>query len=276
MDMRGMGYGKPKQGIYEQHEELERLASLYPDQVIPFVHIDPRSGSPDLLGPDPVEFIREFHGKGFRGIKLYPPLGYDAEEALLTPVYEYAHENSLPVMVHCTKGGVKNRKFKKEDVERTTAPHKYRRVLSEFPGMRLCLAHYGGSDDWDSYLKKGWLDDNKSLDDDKRFKKMDWLSQISTMIRSGDYPNLFTDISYTIFRYQRYIPVLKVLLENKRIRKRVLFGSDYYMIEREKTPERELSIRLRSALGRRTFNLIAHRNPVLYLNGDTRAGENRR
>ena len=55
---------------------------------------------------------------------------------------------------------------------------------------------------------------------------------------------------------------------------RVLFGSDYYMIEREKTPERELSIRLRSALGRDTFNLIAHHNPILYLNGGTRAGEN--
>ena len=261
MDMRGMGYGKPRQDINEQHVELKRLADRYPDQIIPFIHIDPRSGGPDLPGPDPLEFIRKFHKKGFRGIKLYPPLGYDAADELLMPIYGYANEHSLPVMVHCTRGGVRNREFRDGDVERTTAPHKYRSVLSEFPGMRLCLAHYGGSDDWDGYLKKGWLDDGAPLE------KMDWMSQISTMIRSGDYPNLFTDISYTIFRYERYIPMLKVLLENEKIRGKVLFGSDYYMIEREKTSERELSMRLRSALGRDTFNLIAHRNPILYLKG---------
>ena len=261
MDMRGMGYGKPKQDIYEQHMELKKLADFYPDQIIPFIHIDPRSGGPDLPGPEPVRFIRKFHEKGFRGIKLYPPLGYDADDERLTPIYEYAHKNILPVMVHCSRGGVRNRNFKDEDIERTTAPHKYRRVLSEFPKMRLCLAHYGGSGDWDSYLKKEWLDDGAP------FEEMDWLSQISTMIRSGDYPNLFADISYTIFRYERYIPVLKVLLEDEKIRNRILFGSDYYMIERERTQERELSIRLRSALGRETFNLIAHNNPIRYLEG---------
>lgn len=261
MDMRGMGYGEPRQDIDNQHLELKSLVDCYPDQIIPFIHIDPRSGTPCLSGPNSLAFIRKFHEKGFKGIKLYPPLGYDPTAEFLMPIYKYANEHNLPVMVHCNRGGVKNKRFKDKDINRTTAPHKYRQVLSRFPEMRLCLAHYGGSEEWDRYLKCEWLDDNTSLEE------MDWLSQISTMIRSGNYPNLFADISYTIFRYERYIPVLKVLLEDERIRSRVLFGSDYYMIEREKTPERELSIRLRSALGRDTFNLIAHHNPILYLNG---------
>ncbi len=266
MDMRGMGYGKPEQDINEQHVELKRLAECYPDQIIPFIHIDPRSGGPDLSGPDPVEFIQKFHKKGFKGIKLYPPLGYDAADKSLMPIYKYANDHSLPVMVHCSRGGVRRKGFKDEDVDKTTAPHKYRRILSDFPEMKLCLAHYGGGDDWDSYLEDEWLDDDTPLE------KMDWLSQISTMIREGKYPNLFTDISYTIFKFERYIPVLKVLLEDDKIRKRVLFGSDYYMIEREGFREKELSIRLRSELCKDTFNLIAHCNPTRYLYGDTQVG----
>lgn len=262
MDMRGMGYGEPKQDINEQHLELKRLAECYPDQIIPFIHIDPRSGGPELSGPDPVEFIQKFHKKGFKGIKLYPPLGYDAADDLLMPIYGYANEHSLPVMVHCTRGGVRNKKFKDEDVDRTTAPHKYCDILSKFPKMRLCLAHYGGSEDWKRYLEDEWHDDDTPLE------KMDWMSQISTMIRRGLYPNLFTDISYTIFRFERYIPVLKVLLRDEKIRNRVLFGSDYYMIEREKLLEREMAIKLRSELDQDTFDLIAHHNPVRYLRGE--------
>ena len=99
---------------------LRDWADRYPDQIIPFIHIDPRSGGRDLPGPDPLEFIRKFHKKGFRGIKLYPPLGYDAADELLMPIYGYANEHSLPVMVHCTRGrgekqGIQGRGCRKDN-----------------------------------------------------------------------------------------------------------------------------------------------------------------
>ena len=79
------------------------------------------------------------------------------------------------------------------------------------------------------------------------------------------YDNLYTDISYTLFRYQENIPILKVFLSRQRIRERVLFGSDYYMVEQETTSEREVSIRLRAELGERFFRQIAETNPRAYL-----------
>jgi hypothetical protein len=51
------------------------------------------------------------------------------------------------------------------------------------------------------------------------------------------------------------------------IRKRVLFGSDFYMSRREQITEKELSIMLRSRLGEELFFQIANVNPKKYLYG---------
>ena len=59
--------------------------------------------------------------------------------------------------------------------------------------------------------------------------------------------------------------LLLVLLENKKIRERVLFGSDYYMMERVKSQEREMAIKIRSRLGPELFKQIAETNPKRYL-----------
>jgi len=260
MDLRGMRRGNPQQGIIAQHEELKKLADAYPDQVIPFIHIDPRSGS-TFPGPKPLDVIKRFHQAGFKGIKLYPPLGYDAADPILMPIYEYANEHNLPVMTHCSRAGVKDKNFDDQQIAATTAPHRYQSVLDRFDKMRLCLAHFGGISDWESYLTQEWSNGLTPL------KEMDWLSQISTMIKCGHYPNLFTDISYTIFKFERYVPILKVFLSDQRIQDRTLFGSDYYMIEQEKFPERELSLRLRGELGEVLFWKVAQDNPEKYLNG---------
>jgi hypothetical protein len=73
------------------------------------------------------------------------------------------------------------------------------------------------------------------------------------------------DVSYTMFRHQEHVPVLKILLTNPKVREGVLFGSDYYMVELEHATEREVSIELRAALGETLFAQIAERNPARYL-----------
>ncbi|MFT5194978.1 MAG: hypothetical protein ACI85U_001992 [Candidatus Promineifilaceae bacterium] len=92
------------------------------------------------------------------------------------------------------------------------------------------------------------------------------------MIRSGKYPNLYTDISYTIFEQPGknlnrfyFTDYLKVLLEDNNLRERVMFGTDYYRVEQEDISEREVSILLRSRLGKYLFFQIAHTNPMEYL-----------
>lgn len=258
MDLRGIHESKIENGIRNQHEELEELTQKYPNQIIPFIHIDPRSFSV-FQGTNTIQFIEEFHQRGFKGIKLYPPLGYSAIHKDVMPIYEYANTHNLPVMTHCSTGGVHAQHFKKEDIHSTTAPHLYQKVIHDHPNLKLCLAHFGGNEEWDKYLREPWKDDHTPIEN------MNWLSQITTMIKSENYPNLYTDISYTIFRFDRFIPILKVFLEDPVLKERILFGSDYYMIEQEKLTEREISMKLRGTLGREMFEQIAVTNPQRYL-----------
>ena len=72
-----------------------------------------------------------------------------------------------------------------------------------------------------------------------RGQKTGWRT-ILDMLRGGNYPNLYTDISYTIFYFEQNAPALKVLLEDAHVRSRVLFGSDFYMSEQRKLRERDL------------------------------------
>ena len=50
----------------------------------------------------------------------------------------------------------------------------------------------------------------------------------------------------------------------------MLFGTDYYMVEREKVSEKEVSIGLRAHIGDEWYFQIAHDNPMKYL-GETKA-----
>ena len=92
-----------------------------------------------------------------------------------------------------------------------------------------------------------------------------WFSVIIDLILKHD--NIYADISSTLYQGTGRIDLLKVILENPKVRERVLFGSDYYMMERVKSLERKRSIEIRSQLGPELFEQIAFTNPQKYLNG---------
>ena len=90
------------------------------------------------------------------------------------------------------------------------------------------------------------------------------------MIGCGDWPGLWTDISYTLFHFDDNLPFLKLFLEGdgaaaERLRSRVLFGSDFYMTRRERLSERAVCFRLRTALGEEMFQQMAETNPAVWL-----------
>jgi uncharacterized protein len=132
-------------------------------------------------------------------------------------------------------------------------PEHYRALAVAYPRLRICLAHYGGHGEWEAYRQKNW----------RTRRERTWVSIISDLL--CDHPNLYADVSYTMFRYQEHVPVLRILLTNPTVRVGVLFGSDYYMVELEHATEREVSIELRAALGEALFAQIAERNPARYL-----------
>jgi len=252
MDFEFMSAGAIKTDIYRQHDELASLRDSNPKHVIPFIAVDPRREN--VL--DMVKGLVE--NNDFKGIKIYPPLGYRPDDEVLYDVYEYAQQNNLPIMAHCSRGGARNRDMPIDLLQSYTDPDNYKRILNDFPDLRVCLAHFGGDAEWEAYLQNPWVETS-----DERTKN--WVSKIMDMMKSGDYPNLYTDTSYTIFRFEANIKVLKVLLTNDRVRSQVLFGSDFYMVEIEKLQERRLSIYLRAELGEELFWQIAEQNPKRYL-----------
>jgi len=56
-----------------------------------------------------------------------------------------------------------------------------------------------------------------------------------------------------------------VLLCDPRISSRVLFGSDFYVVESAELEERRRAVRLRALLGDDLFKTIAQDNPNEYL-----------
>ena len=256
MDMEFMGAGKPEVLYEAQLQELARLRDEENGAVIPFCAVDPRR--PNVTA----EFTRWHREYKIRGVKIYPSLGYFPDDPVLLEVYAYCQKNKLPVMAHCSTGGIRQTGLSREQAENFAHPANYKTILKQFPKLHFCLAHFGGADEWERHL---------TGETPRRGEDATWLTAIMSMLRSGKYPNLYTDVSYTLFtempayRPFTYFDFLKVLLAEKNVCERVLFGTDYYMVEREKVSEKEVSVALRSHLGEKMYFQLAHHNPRRYL-----------
>jgi uncharacterized protein len=227
MDMTMMNAGRCEQSIAVQHEQLAELRDQQPDVVIPFAAVDPRH-------PGIVETtIRLIEDKHFRGLKLYPPTGYHPNDPRIRELYDYAEANNLPVLTHCSRpSSVKYRGTPTAEMEVNpntgerlalgtddllalfTDPDAYVPILKAHPKLRFCLAHFGGAGDWRRYIEQPW-----DFRPDSANKS--WLAKILDMLRSGEYPGLWTDIAYTLFAHDDYVYLLKVLLQDERVRARV-------------------------------------------------------
>ena len=256
MDMEYMGSGKPSATYRQQLEELALLRDKYPEAIIPYFAADPRR--PGLL-----ELFNEFiNTRGFKGVKIYPNLGYYPDDPRLMEIYAICEKKKIPILAHCSPGGVGLHKASKEQIQAFGHPANYRKVLRAFPKLNFCLAHFGGAEEWERHLTGTAPREGEDAS---------WLSVISNMIRKEKFTNLFTDVSYTLFcetpsyRPFTYYDFLKVMLTDETLKKQVLFGSDYYMVEQEKISEKEVSIALRSRLGEELYFQIAHENPKRYL-----------
>lgn len=270
MDMTYMAAGTVRVSIDRQHAELRALRDDHADAIVPFAAVDPRQ---ERVVEKTIALIEEDR---FGGIKLYPPVGYDPRDRRLEPLYAYAEERQIPVMAHCSRYGVyfRGRRHpvtgerlpllrRPSVVTQLADPHRFVPVLDDHPRLKLCLAHFGGQGEWDKYL-------------DDRERETSWLAKISNMITDGTYENLYTDVSYTVFAAERYVHLLNDLLDDPRLRSRVLYGSDFYVVEDAKIDEPRGLALLESVLGDDKFRAIAIDNPNRYLSrGGCRAGAGR-
>ncbi|MDK1028838.1 MAG: amidohydrolase family protein [Anaerolineae bacterium] len=278
MDFDYMGAGKPEKDFMSQLEELAVLKSNHGDQVVPFIAIDPRrEGITELVK----EYINEHQ---FGGIKLYPPLGYFPFDERLFDIYAFAEERGIPITAHCSPSGVHWQGRKKEEwrthprtgeqlkarskrkfTDYFTHPANYYWVLDKFPNLKICFAHFGGAPEWDKFLDVSWplrkQLPKENIKEERFVSRQDvsWLAVIIDLIRTPLYPNIYTDISYTAYK-PRYLPLIKILVNNDKLRNFILYGSDYYMVLMDES-ERAFSITVRGFLGEDDYRQIAETNP---------------
>jgi predicted TIM-barrel fold metal-dependent hydrolase len=266
MDFEFMGAGKPEQSYLEQLDELRALAAnpVFGARIHPFIALDPRrEGFLDLAK-------RCIDSHGFAGIKLYPALGFCPADDRLLPLWEWAESRHIPIMTHASRGGVYFRgrpgeiSWPEDDLkpdhagkardwtDRLSDPAEFRPVLKRFPNLKICFAHLGGGDECEKWLSKPWPD---------HLNASNWLTEILSLMKT--YPQVYSDLSYVGFQTNLH-PLLHVLIRDHEIGSRLLFGSDFYMVQQDAT-EREFSIRLRSLLSEHEYDRISKINPQQYL-----------
>ncbi len=263
MDMGYMGAGRPRKNYGAQLDELAEVRDEFPGACLPFVCADPRN-------PEMMDIVTDcIQNRGFRGIKIYPPYGFFPYDRRMDPLYDYAASQGIPVVTHSgpasfmyrgrltrsvrtdPESGEVHPRRRKKLAELWVHPANYRLVLLRHPTLKLCLAHFGGLEEWQEYLSAPWNHGDREC----------WLSIVLDLIRA--YPNVYTDVSYTVHKPE-FHPLLKVLLQEERVRTRVLYGSDYYMTE-SGASERRYSVNLRGFLGEADFRQIAEANPAAFL-----------
>jgi predicted TIM-barrel fold metal-dependent hydrolase len=91
----GIGMGEAEFSIEEIFEFHHRILNAHPDRFIVFAGMDPRRGKKGLD-----LFSKSISNYNFKGLKLYPPMGYKMDDSRLYDYYELCSEKSLPVLIH--------------------------------------------------------------------------------------------------------------------------------------------------------------------------------
>jgi predicted TIM-barrel fold metal-dependent hydrolase len=173
------------------------------------------------------------HG-GFAGVKIYPPTGFfplgneerfpgahgQRLDTAMRALYAYCVAMDVPILTHAAHSNG----FKK-DYDKLAGPRGWELVLAEFPSLRVCFGHFG-------HLHAVGNDPEHPSDHS-------WPSRFTALI--DRYPNVFADVGNSKLPakdgYKRdFTKLLRSYLgegsptttQAKR-RKRLLYGSDYWM-----------------------------------------------
>lgn len=263
VNMAFMGCGIVKKTFGEVCMELERLRQDNPDIVIPFLHTDCRSGNM-------VHLFLEYVENGYwGGVKMYNSMGTMPTDNRYNYIYSTLQRINKPIIAHCTygnpiyyRGGKKKLKellgdlydselSEKDNCCKFTDPLNWEKVAKLYPNLRICLAHFGGSQHWKEWSKNP--NDKKNL-----------VNVILGVLERN--PNIYADISFTLNDKSLYPMFYKLMTRDEYsfIRERVLFGSDWYMNKTECT-ERQWADDLEFSIGSEMFNKIARENTHRFL-----------
>lgn len=149
--------------------------------------------------------------------------------------------------------------------------------------LKICFGHFGGEDEWlkhherdrdlwgrqlIQYPDRGidFLKDIHGKVDRKKaenlWKYADWYSLICSLMIQ--HPNVYADVSY-ILHDPAILPLLRQTLSNEKLRSKVLYGTDYYVVRNHKS-DKQMLAEMMCGLSVEDFDQIARYNPRVFLN----------
>jgi predicted TIM-barrel fold metal-dependent hydrolase len=119
-------------GLWVDDRHVTDYCDSHPDKLIGFMSVDPtQDGWQDEMREGRETF-------GLRGIKLLPMYaGFRPDDSTLDPLWEYASEHQLPVLLHT------GTTFIAQAPLECTLPRHIDPVAARFPDVRIILAHLG-------------------------------------------------------------------------------------------------------------------------------------
>jgi predicted TIM-barrel fold metal-dependent hydrolase len=172
-------------GLWVDDQYIADYVGLHPDTLVGFMSVDPTQ---DGWQRD----MRNGHKElGLRGIKLLPMYaGFRPDDDLLNPLWKYAQQNQLPVLLHTGTTFISQAELE------CTLPRHLDRVGIRFPDVKIVMAHLGHP----------------------------YEGECIAVIRK--HANVYADISALHYRpFQFYHSLM--LVQEYGVWDKLLFGSDY-------------------------------------------------
>ncbi len=172
-------------GLWVEDQFVADYVQQHPDTLVGFLSLDPTQ-------PGWQEELHQGHQElGLKGIKLMPMYaGFRPDGHDLDPMWQYAQDNDLPVLLHT------GTTFVAQAPLECTLPRHLDPVATRFPGVKIILAHLSHP----------------------------YENECVVVIRK--HPNVYADISAIHYRpFQLYHSLM--LVQEYGVWNKLLFGTDY-------------------------------------------------